>query len=51
MQFEGINLGIFRQGKPFLDVFSKIQNEKFQVYLEEINLDKFRYIQIYLDAI
>ena len=51
MLFQGINLGKFRQGKQFLDIFSKIQNEIFQVYLEEINLDKFRYIQIYLDAI
>ena len=58
MKFEGINLDKFRQGKQFLGIFSNIQNEKYflgifrrdkfryiQMYLEEINLDIFRYIQ------
>ena len=46
MQFEGINSGKFRQGKYFLDIFSKIQNE---ILLGIFRRDKFRYIQIYLD--
>ena len=40
MQFEGINLDIFRQSKLFLDIFSYIQNEKY--FLGIFRRDKFR---------